>query len=174
MKRQKRFDIVFRLSQAPWEAGIKQDIPCWRISGSGIHGRPEEAKWTGAITNLLESFGVVVERYCEGTPVNVDSHHLEAQFLDGGLYATTGNYWCSERGAWVFGARSALFLGLALSLRIPQRFEEDYHVLASLAELERELRVRSSSESVSNKNAERKPYFRFPDYAQLLAKLGQR
>jgi hypothetical protein len=173
MRRQKRFETVFRLSQLPSDAIGRKDNPCWRISGSGVHGRPEDATWTRAITARLESYGIAIERYCEGTPVNVDAHYVEAQFLDGGLFAVTGNYWCSERGAWVYAPQAALFVGLALGLRMPNRFEQDYHISASQSELEREVRVAASVEALKQiGNAAKKPYFRFPDYAKLIGQLG--
>jgi hypothetical protein len=173
MRRQKRFETVFRLSQLPSDFMGRKDIPCWRITGSGVHGRPEDATWTHAITARLESYGIAIERYCEGTPVNVDAHYIEAPFLDGGLFAVTGNYWCSERGAWVYGPHSALFVGLALGLRMPKQFAQDYHISASQSELEEEVGVTALLESVNQSdNPTKKPYFRFPDYAQLIDKLG--
>ena len=105
--------------------------------------------------------------------MNVDANYVEAEFLDGGLFAVTGNYWCSERGAWICGARSALFVGLALGLRMPDGFEQGYHISASQSELEQEIAVTALLESVNQSdNPTKKPYFRFPDYAQLIAKLG--
>src|SRR5438105_1951532 len=72
MRRQKRFETVFRLSQLPSDAIGRKDRLCWRVTGSGVRGRPEDAPWTRAITARLESYGIAIERYCEGTPVNVD------------------------------------------------------------------------------------------------------
>jgi hypothetical protein len=37
---------------------------------------------------------------------------LEAEFLDGGLWAETGNDIGGEKGAWIRGKRTALFLAL--------------------------------------------------------------
>jgi hypothetical protein len=173
MRRQKRFETVFRLSQLPSDASGRKDIPCWRITGSGVHGRPEDATWTRAITARLESYAIAIERYCEGTPVNVDAHYVEAQFLDGGLFAVTGNYWCSERGAWVYGARSALFVGLALGLRMPDGFAQDYHISPSHSELEQKVRAAVLLEAaMQGGNPAKKAYFRLPDYGQLIDKLG--
>ena len=50
------------------------------------------------------------------SPINVDSHYAEASFLDGGLYAATGNYWYEERGAWINGEQAFKFLTDKLGL----------------------------------------------------------
>jgi hypothetical protein len=82
----------------------------WRIKGSGVRGYPSDAKYTNAIIELLKNSNVIVEEYTSGSPVNVDSHHVRAIFLDGGLYASTGNYWYSERGAWITGKEAFKFI----------------------------------------------------------------
>jgi hypothetical protein len=52
-----------------------------------------------------------------GSPANVDSFHLEAKFLDGGLAGETGNYF-GERGAWIDGPRAVLLIALQLGLKV--------------------------------------------------------
>jgi hypothetical protein len=52
-----------------------------------------------------------------GSPVNVDSFHLRAAFLDGGL---TGEWagWFSPRGACIDGPKATLLIALQIGLRL--------------------------------------------------------
>ena len=91
---------------------------CWRIRGSGVSQRPERAHWTGAVVTLLESHGIVVDRAGSSSFGGADSYRVSARFLDGELSAETGNYIGGSRGAFVYGARAALFIALGLELRV--------------------------------------------------------
>jgi hypothetical protein len=87
----------------------------WRIRGSG--GRDGWGLQVQAVVRACEELGITIKEDVEGSPVNVDSFHLEAHFLDGGLSVTTGDYF-GERGAWIYGPRAVLLLALQLGLVI--------------------------------------------------------
>ena len=90
----------------------------WRIKNSGVNGYPEDSAETSAVCNACSNLGIKSERYRMGSPVNADSYHISAEFLDGGFYAKTGNYMFDEKGAWVWGAKAVLVISLELRLRL--------------------------------------------------------
>jgi hypothetical protein len=55
--------------------------------------------------------------YDMGSPANVDSVHIRAKFLDGGLSGEWSG-WFSERGAWVDGPKAVLLIALQCGLRL--------------------------------------------------------
>lgn len=93
--------------------------PRFRIAGSGVHGWPNAAANTAAIIRLLEGKGIVVKQRSMGSPGNADSYHIETPFLDGGLFAKTGNYLVGTRGAWIHGERAVTSVAQQLGLRPP-------------------------------------------------------
>ena len=95
------------------------DVPEWRIVRSGVRGRPVEAGFTAAVVEALEANGVAVRQYSMGSPANVDSFHLEAKFQDGGLSASTGNYWYGRKGAWIEGRQAVEWVAKLLNLKLP-------------------------------------------------------
>ena len=89
---------------------------------SGVRGFPIEAEYTSAIVDVLEANGIAVRQYSMGSPANVDSHHLEARFLDGGLTASTGKYWYGRKGAWIEGRKAVEWVARLLDLqRLPKQ-----------------------------------------------------
>jgi len=95
-------------------------VPRWRVKGSGVHGEPTDAPLTDEIVRLLKSSGITVRSFSMDSPVNVTSHHLEAKFEDGGLYAATGGYWQGECGTWITGIKAVTWLAKILGLnKIP-------------------------------------------------------
>ena len=115
--------------------------PRWRIRGSGVRGYSEGAAWTAAVVKALESAGIAVRRYSLGSPANVNSHHLGANFLDGYLYADTNDGIGCGRGAWVTGAKAVIFTALKLALRVPEDLPHEFGLQhATLDDLEKELR----------------------------------
>ena len=177
MRSIQRFKAVFRSSQLPLDAfwsGISRDLPCWRIVSSGVHDVPETAKSTRAVTALLESCDIPVERYCEGSPVNVDAHYVEAEFLGGGFFGVTGAYFGSQRGAWIYGARAALFVALTFGLKLPPDFEATRSIRsASLDQLGQEI-ANAIGAMPAGKNHAVKPYHRMPDLAGMLEEASRR
>ena len=114
----------------------------WRIRGSGVFEQPESCEQTAAIVTACEESGIQIVRPSSGSPANANSYSLEANFLDGGVQAQTGNYFFGKRGAWVIGARAMLFIALTLQLRIQDSLVRRLklgHV--SLEDLMNELRV---------------------------------
>ena len=110
----RRFESVFASDgQGPDEK------PRFRIAGSGIHQSPRFAPLTDAVVEALQSQGVNVVERSLGSPGNVDSYHLDASFKDGGLQASTGNYWMEKRGAWVDGEEAVCWVAHLLGLRPP-------------------------------------------------------
>lgn len=102
-----------------FSAVLKQEQPNverWRIAGSGMMGQPTDARNTEAVVGALIANGVEVRFYSLGSPAGVDSHHLEARFLDGGLHAKTGSYWYGEKGAWIDGPEAVKWVGQLLDL----------------------------------------------------------
>ena len=93
--------------------------PRFRIAGSGIHKPPRFAPLTGSVVEALRSQGINVIERSLGSPGNVDSYHLEASFKDGGLQASTGNYWMEKRGAWVEGEEAVCWVAQLLGLKPP-------------------------------------------------------
>ena len=92
--------------------------PRWRIKRSGVRGLPTEAETTAEIVEALKEMGVPVRVHSMGSPANVDSYHIEAQFADGGLFAKTGSYWYERRGAWIEGPQAVAFVGVSCDRKI--------------------------------------------------------
>jgi hypothetical protein len=109
----------------------REGLPAWRVRSSGTSGEPEDAPITAAITSVLHSAGVKIERGGISGMCAADLYTLEADFLDGGLGAETGNYLYQPKGAYVRGARAALFITLGLGLKVPGEFLRQ-HALASV------------------------------------------
>lgn len=108
----------------------------WRIKGSGVSDPCEYAEKTKAVVAFLESVGIPVKRSGTSGFCAADTHSLDADFLDGGLWAETGNYIGGEKGAWINGKRAALFVALGLGLRVTEALRERYSLpQATLAEL---------------------------------------
>lgn len=99
------------------EANPTDKTTRWRVKGSGVHGYPDDAPLTEEIVRSLESSGIPVRSFSMESPANVTSHHLEAKFEDGGLYAATGGYWYGERGTWVSGMKAVTRLAQILELK---------------------------------------------------------
>lgn len=89
----------------------------WRIKGSGVQTHPTDAKLTEEVVECLEGSGISVQSSWSGSPGNAVCYELEASFEDGGLYASTGNYWYQQRGAWINGERAVIKLAQLLGLR---------------------------------------------------------
>lgn len=103
---------------------VTPDAPKWRIVGSGVKGYPVEAEYTSAVVEALEANGVTVREYTMCSPVNIDSHHLEAKFADGGLIASTGHYWYGRKGAWLEGRETAEWVAKLLDLKLPLEWNQ--------------------------------------------------
>jgi len=102
-----------------FRAVLKHEQPSverWRIAGSGVMGEPTDAPNTEAVVEALRANGVEVRFYSLGSSAGVDSHHLEARFLDGGLHAQTGSYWYGKKGAWIDGPEAVKWVGQLLDL----------------------------------------------------------
>ena len=111
----------------------------WRIRGSGVNGSCEDAETTNTIVAFLESVRIPVERSGSSGFCTAESWTLEAEFLDGGLSAETGNYIGNEKGARIQGSRAALFVALGIGLWVPQSFRDRYSLTnATLEELKSE------------------------------------
>ena len=95
----------------------KDTHPRWRIKGSGVRGFPSDADKTKAVIKILKDVGVPIREYTMSSPCNPSSYHVEAFFEDGGLRSVTGNYWYSERGAWISGEKAFDFIVQKLGLR---------------------------------------------------------
>lgn len=93
--------------------------PRFRIVGSGVRDWPNAAANTAAIIRLLERQGISVKQRSMGSPGNANSYHIETPFLDGGLFAMTGNYLVGTRGAWVHGERAVTWVAQQLGFRPP-------------------------------------------------------
>ena len=116
VSRARTFRSVFVEEHNPVVGGIR-----WRIKGSGVQTHPTDAALTAEIKRCLVSSGVPVREYSSGSAANADSYHLEADFEDGGLYASTGNYWFGERGAWIKGRKAVEWVARKLELtRMPE------------------------------------------------------
>jgi hypothetical protein len=92
----------------------------WRIKGSGVRGLPTDCLLTQVVVDACSDLDISVDKYSMGSPANVDSYHLEATFLDGGLYASTARYWFSPRGAWITGRKAVLLIAFQLGLKTSQ------------------------------------------------------
>lgn len=110
----RRFESVFSLDPA-----CSKDKPGFRIKGSGVQGEPTEAPMTDLIVGAIQTAGADVRGCWSGSAANATSHHLEADFLDGGLRASTGDYWYSPRGAWLMGEDAVAWVAHLLGLVPP-------------------------------------------------------
>lgn len=99
----------------------KDGVDCWRIRGSGVSEPPDEAPLTKTIVDFLESEGVEVWYGGSRGICCADSYTIESAFLDGGLFAETGNYIGYRRGAHVRGRQAVLFVALGLGLKVPAK-----------------------------------------------------
>ena len=97
-----------------------------RIRGGGVSLPCEDAEATRLVVEFLESVGIPVKRGGTSGICAADSYSLDAPFLDGGLWAETGNYIGQPKFAQVSGARAALFVALGLGLRIPAALRAKY------------------------------------------------
>lgn len=95
---------------------IETEVPGkrWRVRGSGVRGRPTTAPVVAEIQRALQSAGIAVRTYSHGSAANADSYHLEAQFSDGRVTATTGTYMYGSRGCWIEGPRAMVQLSVLL------------------------------------------------------------
>lgn len=110
----RRFESVFRPD------GMSMDgSPRYRIAGSGVRRWPTDATATRSVVELLNRRGIETKQRSMGSPANADSYHVDAAFLDGGLHATTGNYWFGEKGAWIDGREAAAWVARGLGLAPP-------------------------------------------------------
>ena len=75
-----RFKATFKHDPDPYGTPHR-----WRVVGSGVRTIPEDSEQVREIAHLLETNGISVRRYNMGSPMNVDSSHIEARFLDGGM-----------------------------------------------------------------------------------------
>ena len=89
----------------------------WRVRGSGVKTYPTNAALTAEIELCLEAAGIAVNQRSSGSPANADCYRLEAAFEDGGFYASTGNYWYDERGAWIKGRKAVDWIAAQMGLR---------------------------------------------------------
>lgn len=118
----------------------------WRIGRSGVSDAPEAAPTTRRIIEALGARGVPVAERDYPSMSGADMYTREAKLLDGGFTAQTGPYIGGERGAWVEGPRTVLFIALALGLKPPRRFLEQHHLTGvTLADLDSELALGTGS-----------------------------
>ena len=140
------FKSVFLEEQDPSDHAVR-----WRIKGSGVQTYPDDAELTSEVVACLENSGISVRAYSSGSPGNVTSHHLEAKFEDGGLYAATGSYWFGERGTWIKGKQAIVKLAQLLSLRrIPGVNQERHQLVGNEKQQEAKQMAKSSSKKVSH------------------------
>jgi hypothetical protein len=99
---------------------VSEPAPKWRIKGSGVRGWPTDCLLTQVVVDACKGLNISVDEYWMGSPANVDSYHLKATFLDGGLYASTGRYLFSPRGAWITGKKAVLIVAFQLGLKVSQ------------------------------------------------------
>lgn len=91
----------------------------YRIAGSGSTSWATESPTTASIVAAVAEAGIAVRNVSMGSAANCDSYHLDADFRDGGLHGVTGNYWFEERGAWIHGDESVVWVARLLKLRPP-------------------------------------------------------
>lgn len=90
----------------------------WRISQSGVFGWPWEAGTTAAVVGALQNANLSVGCGWSGSPANAEEYHVQARFLDGGMWGFTGNYLGLPRGSYIQGSEACLFVALALGLTV--------------------------------------------------------
>jgi len=112
-RRLMRFSSIFKHDPAPHGTPHR-----WRVVGSGVRTIPEDAILVGKITSLLESNGVRIRRYGMGSPVNSNSYHIEARFLDGGIGGSAHRGF-GERGTWIEGKRALTYVCELLRIAPP-------------------------------------------------------
>ena len=108
--RKRQFSALFEL--------VDPAVPRWRIKRSGVMGWPLDAPLTEAIVDALQGAGVEVKGRSWGSAANVSSYHLEGNFLDGGISASTGTYWLSPKGAWISGKEAMTFVAGVLGIEM--------------------------------------------------------
>ena len=54
------------------------------------------------------------------------SSNLDATFLDGGLTASTGDYWYGQRGTWISGIKALLLAAGLLELVISDKWRNEF------------------------------------------------
>jgi hypothetical protein len=111
-----RFKTIFK--SIPVKGG---ELATWRINQSGVKTLPEDAPLTRLIVRKLEESGIPIRRYYKDLPGKPRVNHLEAKFIDGGLYAATGNYDFSARGAWVKGPAAIEFVCDLICVEFPKK-----------------------------------------------------
>ena len=118
----KRFWEVFRLDQETSKLR-------WRIVGSGVRGSPCDCLATAAVVQVLRDTGIHVRGHFR-MPLDssgCDTSNLDASFLDGGLTASTGNYWYGQRGTWIFGIKALLLVAGLLELIISEKWRDEFN-----------------------------------------------
>ena len=136
----KRFWEVFRLDQETSKLR-------WRIVGSGVRGSPCDCLATAAVVQVLRDAGIHVR---SSFMMPLDSRgcgtsNLDATFLDGGLTASTGDYWYGQRGTWISGIKALLLAAGLLELVISDKWRNEFDAQDIknqdlLAELKEELK----------------------------------
>jgi len=91
---------------------------CWRLKGSGVNGFPQEAPATAECLAICWDLGITIRERNMGSPANASSYEIRCDFLDGGLYAKTGNYFYERKGAWVFGPKAVLLLAEGMGVHV--------------------------------------------------------
>mgnify|MGYP001161952007 FL=1 len=108
------FNSVFRADGHAPDGQVR-----YRIAGSGSTSWATESPTTASIVAAITEAGIAVRNVSMGSAANCDSYHLDADFRDGGLHGITGNYWFAERGAWIHGDESVIWVARLLKLRPP-------------------------------------------------------
>ena len=134
--RRRKFSTVFKcvekssVDSPDWfDRQSDRAVYVWRIVGSGVNGYARDAKLTDTIAEALEDNGVHVAHTVDAAPwTNCFGSNLKANFLDGGLRATTGNYWVSPRAAWIEGEQAVRWVGDILDLRMPECLVEETEI----------------------------------------------
>jgi hypothetical protein len=90
----------------------------WRIRRSGVRAHPFHCAATLAAAQALSDAGIDVYDRSSGSAANADAYFVEARFLDGGLYAETGEYWYGRRGAYIEGVRACYWVASLMGLKI--------------------------------------------------------
>jgi len=94
----------------------------WSIRGAGaMYGGPNDIPMhpkLEAILGALEGDNVSISEELTGSPAHCLSYTFSAQFDDGGLSVTTGNYWFGERGGAITGVKALSRIIDLLEMRV--------------------------------------------------------
>ena len=143
-------DIQGKPFSAVFSTSPKHEPNTWRIRNSGVQSVPQASKETRSVLEACEALGIRVQEKTYGSPVNADSHHVSAVFLDGGIEGETGNYWAAPRGVWVRGRKAALLLALQLGLSVQKAWYRQHDLVgATLDSLKSELLASTPGEGNS-------------------------